>query len=82
MVILRAGFCKLLREIDSWMQELGRICPSSIKVDTKNIATVVAVNNSVRVQHRHYLENEQFTESLSLFAAELKYKVNDALDHK
>ena len=64
------------------MQEFGGVGPPAVEVDTQDVATVISVNNAVRVQHRHYLEYELFPQGLRLFASGLEEEVDDALDHE
>jgi hypothetical protein len=64
------------------VQELRRVCPTTVQVHTQNVASVVPINNTIRVEHGYDFENEQLSKSLCLLAPKLKYKIDDALYHK
>lgn len=55
--------------------------PDSIQVVAGEAASVVAIDDSIRVEHWHYLEDEIFSQSLSLLAVRYQ-KANHALTDK
>ena len=72
----------MFRKKDLRVQELRGVRPTTVQVHTQNVASVVAINHSVRVEHRYNFENEQLSKGLCLLAPKLEYKVDDALDHE
>ena len=64
------------------MQEFRGVCPTAVQVHTQNVASVVSINNTVRVEHGYNFENEQLSKGLCLLAPKLKYKIDDSLDHE
>lgn len=55
-------------EVDLRTAVLIIAVPHSIQVVTGKTASVVAIDDSIRVEHWHYLKNEILSQSLSLFA--------------
>ena len=49
---------QLLRVEDGRVQEFVRLKPLAVQVTTQQRAAVIAVNYTVRVQHRHDFENK------------------------
>ena len=58
--------------------DLGRILPLFVEIVSRYIGAVVAVNDTVRVQHGYDLEDETLSQSLCLWVGGEK-KLNDAV---
>jgi len=52
--------------IDGRMQQLGRVGPPSVEVDSKDVASVIPIDDTIWIKHRHNLKNEKFSQGLSL----------------
>jgi len=74
-------FDQIFAVVDSRVQQFGGLIPSSIQVNTQGIASVVPSDDTIRVQHGHYLENELLSKVLSFFSLRDQI-VNCALSHK
>eukprot|EP00350_Pseudokeronopsis_sp_OXSARD2_P008100 CAMPEP_0170550902 /NCGR_PEP_ID=MMETSP0211-20121228/8912_1 /TAXON_ID=311385 /ORGANISM="Pseudokeronopsis sp., Strain OXSARD2" /LENGTH=390 /DNA_ID=CAMNT_0010857721 /DNA_START=52 /DNA_END=1224 /DNA_ORIENTATION=- len=68
--------------VDCGVEELGGVDPAPVQVHSQDIASVVSLGHSVRIQHRNYLEDEGLSEELSLSVVLLEQEVDDPLHHK
>ena len=64
------------------MEQLGWVDPPSVQVHSQDIAPVVPLGHSIRVQHRNYLEDEGLAEELGLSVVLLQEEVDDPLHHE
>ena len=64
------------------MENFGRIRPSSIQISSYHVTSIIADDDSVRIEHGDNFENECVSEQLSLFVILLKQKFNCAMDHE
>lgn len=51
---------QLLRMVDRWVQEPVWCQPLTVEVTPQQGASVVTVDDTIRVQHRHHLEDKVF----------------------
>lgn len=58
LVVEVAHLEKLLRVVNCRVEQLAWIRPASVEVGADEIASVVAVDNTVRIEHWHNLEDE------------------------
>ena len=73
-------FNKIFAVIDSRVQKFGGFAPSSIKINTQGIASVIASDDSIRIQHGNYLEYKLLSKVLCFFG--LRDQIVDrALNH-
>lgn len=49
---------KMLTVVDGRVKKFGRLVPSAVEVYAQGVATVVAPDDAIRVEHRDYLEDE------------------------
>lgn len=76
-----ALFDELLSVIDSRMNNFRRRLPPAIEITPCQRTPIVTVNNSVRIQHRYYLENEIFSEKPSLHVVRVSDELDNAAHH-
>ena len=55
---------QLLCMINSWMKFLIRVDPLTIEVHQTQVASIIANDDTIRVEHGHYFEDEIFSEDL------------------
>jgi len=63
------------------VEQLRRIKPPSIEVNSYHVAAVVAVHHPIRVKHWNYLEHKGLPQRLGIFTILKKEEINDPLDH-
>ncbi len=80
-LILSELLYKVLAVIYFWMKQLRRLAPSTIKIDTKCITSVIPSYHSIRVQHGYYLKHKLLSKELSFLSLSQK-TVDWALYHK
>ena len=62
-----AGAGEELGVEDGRVEELGGVLPATVEVHAQDVAAVVALDDTVGVQHGDQLEDEAFAEGLSFF---------------
>lgn len=82
LMVSVALLSKHLSIVNSGVEKLWRIWPSSVKVDSKRIASVVALDNPVWVQHRNYFKDKCFSQQLSFLVMLLQKKVYSSLNYE
>ncbi len=63
------------------MKNFWRFIPSSVKVNTKGITTIVSSHYTVWVEHRNNLEDKLLSHILSVFSL-LQKKIDDSLNQE
>ena len=73
---------QLLGVVNLWVQQLRGVRPSAVQVSANEVASVVAIDDTVWVEHGDDLKDELVSEHLGLLVVILKQKVNGSLDHE
>ena len=64
------------------MQDLARVGPAPVQVCADVVAAIVAVDDTVRVEHRDDLEDEGLSQHLGLLVVLLQQEVDGPLYHE
>ena len=67
LVLLVVASDQLFSKENSRMKQATRIRPSSVHIRANEVASVIACNYTIRIQHWDDLEHESFPQELSLF---------------
>lgn len=78
--LLFHAFDELLGVVNGGMELLVGIDPLAIQIYQTEIAPVVADNDAVRIQHRHYLEDEVLPQYFGDVGV-AQQVLDDVLDH-
>lgn len=65
--LLLEGLDKALGFEDLWEKYLRRCFPSSIQVSSREAASVVAIDDAIRVHHGHNLEDHLFSQDVGFW---------------
>ena len=82
LVLLVIDRDQLLRVVDSGVQNLGWIRPSSVQVRPRHVTPVVSNGDSIGIQHGNNLEYEGVSEQLGLPVGLLQEEFNGPMDHE
>lgn len=82
LVISVARLGKLLGIVYGGVEEFRRVLPATVKINSEHVASVVSVDDAIRVEHWDDLEDELLSKHLCIFVALLEKEVNDALAHE
>lgn len=75
LAFLREVMAQLLRGVNGWVQDFARSLPTAVKIAACKRATVIAVDNTVRIEHGHDLEDEILAQVLGLDRARVNEEV-------
>lgn len=64
------------------MQETRGIGPPAVEIGARQVASVVADDDAVGVEHRYYLEDESVPKELGVFVILLQQEVDGSLNHE
>ena len=73
---------QLFGEVYRRVQQPTRIRPPSVQIRPYKIAAVVPSNHSIRIEHRHNLEDESLSQQLCLLVILLKQKLDGTVYQK